>query len=236
MSRTMAVILVATLGIFGLANAQVAKESLKTPRPVSQMEVGKVKIVSKDELAPELRKMAEEDIEKAQKNTGTGSKRGPPQLISDEEAAIRKNYHSRLLALHQIRGKSKTQLGNISSTDLSRYEFEGVIPDGPSREGPWSSFVRVFKRPDGVLVTLYEWDFIADGGGVVALKETLNAKVLKYPAQFSTAQSPAGQFISELRWITNRKIFHLRVWDDVSEEKDRQYNRRWLFQMAERIK
>ncbi|NHR07149.1 hypothetical protein HA052_18310 [Chromobacterium haemolyticum] len=76
------------------------------------------------------------------------------------------------------------RLSDISASELGAYRLEGIVPQGPNRRGPWSSFDWVFTRPDGVLLVLSEWDFVADGGGVLALREDMNMSVRGHPARF----------------------------------------------------
>lgn len=191
--------------------------------PVPQIEPGKAKSVSINELPADLRKVVESDMR------GGGT-------MSEDEAQARKNYQGRVKGMDELNGRLKSGLADISATDLSNYRFEGVIPQGPTSDGPWSSFVRVFKRPDGVVVTLFEWDYVADGGGVLTVNELMNTSVNGYPAQFAVRRSPLGDTISELRWVTNRKSFSLAVSDNVEQPHAPSYDKKWLMGMAEKIR
>lgn len=128
-----------------------------------------------------------------------------------------------------------TQWGG-GSTELKDYVYEGIIPDGPTLNGPWTSVIRVFKRHDGVTLMLREWDYVADGGAIVTINELMNVTVANVPAMLMVKKSPSGKTITELDWSTDKKHFTITVLDDVdTKHKGKAYDRKWLVNLANSI-
>lgn len=157
----------------------------------------------------------------------------PPE---DEAALVYGAYRSRLLNPEAIRAHAESRLSDIRASELSAYRLEGIVPQGPKRRGPWSSFDWVFTRPDGVLLVLSEWDFVADGGGVLALREDMNMSVRGHPARFQLRSTPSGKRVSELSWASRHKLYSLKVWDEVGPDARQTYNSAWLLRLAEQIR
>lgn len=144
--------------------------------PMPQMEIGKVKHFSKNQLTPDLKAFAEKEMAKS--NTGY-------EIVPEEIFTYSSNYFNRLQLENEIKSKIQVKLTDIKPTELKEYVYEGIIPEGPTIDGPWTSVTRVFKRPDGVILMLTEWDYIADGGEIVAISELMNVTVSNVPAMLS---------------------------------------------------
>jgi hypothetical protein len=192
--------------------------------PAPQIEPGKLKRVSKDQLSPELKKMVEGDLENANKGY---------EIVPEDFFTYSGNYHNRLRQEDEIKPNLRVALADIKVTELSSYIYEGIIPEGPTLKGPWTSVIRVFKREDDVTVMLGEWDFVADGGGVVTVNELMNTTVGSFPAMLTVKKSPSGRVLTELAWSTNEKYFTITVWDDIDNKRlGKEFNRKWLLNLA----
>ena len=195
--------------------------------PLPQMEIGKVKHLSKDQLPPDMKKFAEEEVAKSKKGYNT---------IDEEFFITSAGYHNRLRSEDEVRPKLKMTLADVNATELKDYAYEGIIPDGPTLNGPWTSVIRVFKRQDGVTLMLSEWDYVADGGAIVTISELMNVTVANVPAMLTVKKSPSGMTVTELDWATDKKQFAITVWDDVDmKHKGKEYNRKWLVNLANSI-
>jgi hypothetical protein len=170
----------------GFIQAKEVRQSLSLD-PVPQLEPGKAKLVDLASLPLPLRRVIEEDVIRLRAHHDVLDKEMPA-----DEAQELDTLAQRLLPLNDVAGKTKTPLADVSASVLAGYVLEGVLPDGPARESPWSSLRRVFRRPDGVLVMLNEWDYVADGGGVLGVRELMNAVVGPYPAQLAVRRGPAA--------------------------------------------
>lgn len=204
--------------------------------PVSGLEPGKLTVISIDKLPAALKKNSEEDLKRDVRNKSMGGGGVDYEKISDEAVLYATTYQNRLRTLQDASANAKSKLADISASKLNTYRFEGVVPQGPSLRGPWSSFDRIFRRPDGVLLILHEWDFVADGGGVMAVKELMNIKIQGVPARFVVKKSPSGKKVSELIWVSSKKYYTLAVWDEVGNSPRQTYNLAWLMTLAEPIK
>lgn len=146
-----------------------------------------------------------------------------------------RDYHTRLIHPREVSRNMTFRFADISASEFASYPFEGAIPEGPTKEGPWTSMARVFKRDDSAVVLLREWDFVKDGGGILLIKEMMNTKVANMPARLNVKQSESGAVVSELSWATPKKLFTLTVMDDVSKA-DTRYNAQWMIRLANSIK
>lgn len=108
------------------------------------------------------------------------------------------NFRDRIAADPAAAAKVGVSLASIQASDLARYDYLGLIPEGPRKEGPWTSLTRVYQRPDGLPVFLFEWDYPADGGSIVVLEEFINEKVGETPARLVVKRAADGRAVSVL--------------------------------------
>lgn len=218
------------LSFQSLAFAQSTSPFADITSPVAKMEAGKIKRVKMKDLPPGLRKVAEDDLKK----NPLGSSRGYGHL-PEEAMPYLKNYHGNMVGISEIKRNSTSKLADVSKTELEKYTLEGAIPEGPTKKGPWSSMSRVYKRPDGVVLMLHEWDYVKDGGGIVIVDELMNTTVSGTPARFSLKKSPSGEVLSELTWATKQKYFTLTVMGEVANDARFAYNLAWMTRLASGI-
>jgi hypothetical protein len=147
---------------------------------VPRMEVGKVKRISKDQLPSDLREATETDIGKSKRDY---------EAAPEAYFEFTNNYYNNLRTGPKALSNVQVSLVDVSSTKLAEYEYEGFIPEGPTKKGPWTNVTRVFRRPDGMVIKLSEWDFVADGGAIVIVDELMNSNVADIPAYLSVIQS-----------------------------------------------
>jgi hypothetical protein len=194
---------------------------------VPQMEKGKVKRISKDKLPADLRAVTEKDIEKSQLEY----EEVPEMLFS-----YTSSYHNNLRTGPDATSNVLVQLADVSTTLLDKYQYEGLIPAGPTLKGPWTSVTRVFRRPDGLVIKLTEWDFVADGGAIVIVDELMNSSVSGIPAYFSAKKSPSGRAITTVEWATDKKQYTLTAEDNDKIRGDRRLSdQKWLLKIANSI-
>lgn len=219
--------------LLSIVNTALAGETVNLPSdnsqwtPMPQMEIGKVKRLSKDQLSPDLKAFAEKQMAESQRGYET---------VPEEFFVYSSNYRNHLRLEDEVKPKLHVKLADINSTELKEYVYEGIIPEGPSIDGPWTSATRVFKRPDGVTLMLTEWDYIADGGAIVGISELMNVTVANVPAALSVKKSPSGKTMTMLEYPTDKKSFTITVWDDVDmKHKGKEYDRKWLLNLANSI-
>lgn len=223
--------------LLSLVFAGLAGSVLAQPQPaISPMQglsTGQVKVLTLDQLDPATRGMAERDLGLQQ----SAAKSGEPETVPDQAATFKTQYASRAVYWEEskIRANLKSDWTDVSASELQGYKYEAFVPEGPSKAGPWSRYTRVYTRPDGVLVMLHEWDYVQDGGGVVLIKELMNAQVHQHLARVVTRKTTSGQHFSELTWVTDRKYYTLTVWDRLDARGLQPYDRSWLVSLAEQL-
>lgn len=196
--------------------------------PVPKMEIGKVKRLSKEELPPELRAVVEDDIAKSKKGY---------EDVSEEHFDYLDGYRNHLRLEDDVLLNLKLTLADITRTEFENYEYEGMMTGGPTIAGPWTSVTRVFRRADGELIKLTEWDFVADGGAIVIVDEVVNERVSGVPAFLSVKRSPSGRAITTLTWATDKKQYTLTAEDDGRIRGTKKLsNHKWLVKLAESIR
>jgi len=199
----------------------------KHSSPVPKMETGKIKHLSKEELPPELKAVVEDDIAKSRKGY---------ENVAEEYFDYLDGYRNHLRLEDDILPNLNLTLADIARTEFENYEYEGMIPGGPTTAGPWTSVTRVYRRADGELIKLTEWDFVADGGAIVIIDEVMNKRVSGIPAFLSVKVAQSGRAITTLTWATNRKQYTLTAEDDARVRGTRKLNnQKWLIKLAESI-
>ena len=194
-----------------------------------QMETGKVTRVSKDELPADMKKFID-DRTIAEKEKGY-------EATPEDFFTASAGYHSYLQQESNLKPKIAVALSDISATELKGYVYEGIIPEGPIMGGPYTKVTRVFKRQDDVVVMLTEWDYVADGGAILAINEMMNIKVGNVPGIITIKKSPSGKTMTDLHWSTVKKDFNISVWEDVDKkQKGKEYGRKWLLNLAETLR
>jgi hypothetical protein len=215
-------------------HARADTHKTKMDYSVPQLEPGKAKLVDLASLPPPLRRTVDDEVKRLR--AGDGVLYG--DMTSDEAHGL-ESYGERVLPPADVAGHTMVPLADVSASELAAYALAGVVPDGPGKDGRWSSLSRVYRRPDGVLVTLHEWAYAADGGGVLGVRELMNATVrhgaANYLAQFAIRRAMTGQVVSELRWFTDAKVFTLNVGQDVVADGGQDRGKAWLLRMAEAI-
>lgn len=216
--------------LFVLAGGVAAADTVPLPSSegeislVPRMEMGKVKRLSKDALPAELKAVAEEDIAKSRKGY---------ESVPEEYFDYLSGYRDHLWLEQEVLPNLKLALADISRTELAKYQYEGMIPGGPSM----TSVTRVFRRLDGTVIKLTEWDYVADGGAIVIIDEVMNKRVAGVPAYLSVKKSPSGRAITTLEWATDKKQYTLTAEDDSKVRGARSLNdQKWLLSMADSIR
>jgi hypothetical protein len=102
-------------------------------------------------------------------------------------------------------GAARVQV-DASKTPLAAWEFLGY-----AREGSPNRVSRLYRRADGSLLNLEEWDFAADGGAVYQSAGMRNARVGTHEATSTGLRGKSGCIESMLSWFDERKNVSLRI-------------------------
>jgi hypothetical protein len=224
--------------LFAINAGADSRKKADTADPAPQIEPGTAKLADLASLPPQLRRTVDDEIRRLR--AGDGVINGD---MTSEEAHRLESGGARApprdAALVHFNAHAKVPLADVSASDLAGYTLAGVTPDGVGQDGPWSSLKRMYRRPDGVLVMLHEWAYAAEGGGVLGVRELMNATVqhgtARYPARFAIRRATTGQVVSELRWFTDAKVFTLSVAQDVLADGGNAHGKAWLLRLAEAI-
>lgn len=204
-------------------------DPLLPPMKRKQMETGKVTHANKDELPEEMKKFLNE---KALDEKEKGYEATPEEFFIASAG-----YRNYLQQESNLKPKIAVALADIGGTELKHYVYEGIIPEGPTLGGPYTKVTRVFKRQDGVVIMLTEWDYVADGGAILAINEMMNVKVGNVPGIITIKKSPSGKTMTDLHWSTDKKDFNISVWEDVDKkQRGKEYGRKWLLNLAETLR
>ncbi len=155
-------------------------------------------------------------------------------VVSDAWIADALNYEKALLPP----GDNSALLGALridpARTGLARMAFVGTIAE-MKLDGRTVMAKRVFRRADGVVLFVQEWQFAEAGGAILRIRELQNAKVGRHLARLMVERAPGGARRTELMWTDERTAYTVDVFDDVDSAKARAagYDRQWLLQLAE---
>lgn len=195
-----------TLAVLYLGQA-TAQQNTAIPQQIPQDPLGIGKGVSANlitQLPPQLQ-------EHARKHEVDMRTKGYVDA-SDQEIGYIKNYRRLIKPLSDIQGNLKLKLSSFDESSFAFLKLEGVVPEGPSPSGPWTSLSRVYTIPNGAIIRLMEWDYVADGGGINFQKEMFNETIQgKYSAILSIKQSAKGEALSTLTWATDKKYYVLTM-------------------------
>ena len=137
-------------------------------------------------------------------------------IAPDSEVTNIRNFPKMARPLSSVEGNLKFKLGSLNTAIFNHLKFEGIFPEGPNRSGPWTSVSRIYSLPNGDIIRLHDWDYVANGGGITMQREMLNETVNgRYPAIFSTKKSAQGNALSTLTWATDRKVYKLSMTGDA---------------------
>lgn len=94
----------------------------------------------------------------------------------------------------------------VGATPLATWELLGYAPTGsPNRVS------RLFRRSDGSLLALEEWDFATDGGAIYQAAGMKNARVGAHAATLTGMRGKSGCVASTLSWFDARESFELKI-------------------------
>jgi hypothetical protein len=218
-----------------LLGAAHAQDSV-VPRLVSlpgdhgapRVQVGKVNILSLQELPPALQDFAGDAIESRQRGFALVDEDDWewPVAIETLQPALT-STNGGVLALTPL---------SLAGTELGLYRVLGSPPDDARPGEKRLTATRYFERPDGALIVLRETRF-APHGAIVLTKELINCTVNGRPATLDVAKSPSGRVRSVLFWANSSVDFTLMVLDDVDHQRQpAAYDRAWLLRVAESLR
>ncbi|MDP3671357.1 MAG: hypothetical protein Q8R69_16905 [Telluria sp.] len=196
---------------FGTAFAQndpfgpQPKNNAPTVVPTDPLKIGAgIKFDSVEQLPPGLK-------EYAKKQHAEMRSKGYIDA-SDPEVTSLKNFPKLVRPLSSMESNLKMKLSSFDAKLFDNLKFEGIVPEGPTPTGPWTSVSRIYTMPNGGIIRIFEWDYVADGGGVNFQQEMVNELINgRYQAILAIKKSAKGNASSTLTWATERKYYTLSM-------------------------
>lgn len=102
-------------------------------------------------------------------------------------------------------------LSDIGGTPFQQMTFHGSIPQSQTPDGTWAGVSRIFSLPNKAVVRLYEWNFVAAGGGAVLQEEFINESVNGNPAVLLVEKTSKGSAVTSLTWISGPKYYTIAM-------------------------
>jgi len=109
----------------------------------------------------------------------------------------------------EVAGKFTVKLSRLEGPKFSDLALRGFVPEGLKRNGPWTWMTRMYSAADGSIVSISEWDFESDGGGILVIPETKNVEINGSLGELHVAVAPSGKELWMVDWSTSAKKFHL---------------------------
>jgi hypothetical protein len=93
----------------------------------------------------------------------------------------------------------------LAGAVLDAWKYEGALEDGPARVS------RFWRRSDGTVLAVSEWDEGRGMGVPITLPDAHNAKVGHHPATLGGVRGPSGCVLSSLSWSEGSRATLLRI-------------------------
>ena len=171
---------------------------------------GKVAIRSIDELPAEA-----QDFHRKR-----GLKKGTTGAFEHQVPSEALNFINAFEATAKDIADPKKEIGfrmsTLANTPFAALSFKGYSLEGPDK--PVLRAARVFRADNGQLVVLTEWDYVGAGGGMLLLREYLNADINGTPGTIAFRRAPNGDSVWQLSWATPKKEFTLYITGVGSDE------------------
>jgi hypothetical protein len=134
----------------------------------------------------------------------------PEELAWVEELAAR--------AIPSIdEAKVRVALVPGSGIPLPNAKFVGFVPQGPTLNGLWSKVARLFRYKEKTVV-LSEWDYVADGGGVLQFSELVNVDINGSRGSLAVKTAVGKGALWSLTWERQGKLFELYILEPKLED------------------
>ena len=194
--------------------------------PHGGLRVGRVTVVSIDELPPALR-----DAERAR---ATARGRGAIETVGERDGY----WPEPLIGLVAAPGVGSRGRMSFTPVDVRRIEGADLTYLGAGDVGdamPGEEILtaaRYFQRADGVKVALGEDDF-SQGGALIIVREAQNARVGSHLAELVVQRAQSGRVRTLLSWADAHTHYTLSVDDDVDHPHGwARFDRAWLLGVA----
>lgn len=109
----------------------------------------------------------------------------------------------------EVGGKFTVKLSRLEGPAFSDLVLRGYVPEGTKRKGPWTWMARLFSAADGSIVSISEWDFVADNVGILVIPEIQNVAINGNFGELHVAVAPSGNELWTVEWSTTAKKFYV---------------------------
>ncbi len=196
--------------------------------PALGVRLGHAIVVPLDDLPPGARTIALRDLADNQRGYS---------MVSEATIADAMHFERNLIPPGDPRVPDSTMKVMPERTGLAKMAFLGTVID-MMRDGQPVMATRMFRRDDGVLVSVQEWQFAEAGGAIQNVRELLNTRVGAHPGRLIVEHSSPGDLRrTVLSWNDGRTAYTLEVYDDVDSARAiaAGHGRDWLQQLAESL-
>jgi len=208
---------VATIGgLLGLASVfAVGQDMPLGPNGLPPIPPGKVLQRSLQDLPEEARK-ALQDI--SLKPAGFVLENVPLFMVSEREVMCTTTLGS---AGVELREPPKTAISVAPLDQLDIAAPRVLLNVRSSTDPSKDTATRVFRviRSGDHCIEMTEWNFVADGGGIMQLAERINRRVLGQPAVLTIVQAPSGAAEWKMSWQVNGVEIELVITDSKLDLK-----------------
>jgi hypothetical protein len=162
---------------------------------------GKISILSIDELPAEAQDFhRKRPLKKG--STGAFEHQVPREALN-----IVNGFEATAKDTRNIEKEIGFHLSALQRTPFAGLSFKGYSLEGAER--PALRATRVFRSDKGQLIALTEWDYVTAGGGMLLLREYLNADINGTPGTIALRRGPEGNSVWQLTWATAKKEYGL---------------------------
>jgi len=188
---------------------EAAADSLKIDEAPPLIRPGEARVVDPGELPPKLEEYAEKLRRQNLKMTlgNVPVYRGPEGSFKAMQAMAMSSDAPSDCAKHSFEPVPAAALG-LAGARIARTDW-----DSPSRcsDRRASRVTRVIVAPGDKIVSLTEWDFGADGGGITQSSSAVNASLHGVPAVLVGSSSDSGASCWRMTWQSSMISYEMTM-------------------------
>jgi hypothetical protein len=186
--------------------------------PMDMPTNGAIKVLPFAELPEPSKQLMEKQLQK-RKAQGANSDVLEHRDLEDEKVPTFDLMLRKAAVAPIDKAKLAVRLSDLGPA-FAGLRYAGMVVEGTTTAPPWAWISRLYKTGDRV-IRLGEWDFAADKGGILLVKEFLNQDINGVKGTLSLAVTKSGRARWTVTWAKDGKQYWLDVMAPKEDLRDK---------------